>query len=86
MEYFVKGLKQTIRKIFWGEESNNLDIAYEKASTREMYLLSRMGKYEVRALDSERMSAVQNESLTAHGENENMKELLSSMRIILQNQ
>ena len=32
------------------------------------------------------MHAVQNESPTAHGENEDMKELLSSMRLMLQNQ
>ena len=86
LDYFVKGLKQTIRKIFWGEEPDNLDVAYERARTREMYLLSKKGKYEVRAVDSERMRAVQNESPTAHGENEDMKELLSSMRLMLQNQ
>ena len=86
LDYLVKGLKQTIRKIFWGEEPDNLDVVYERARTREMYLLSKQGNYDVRAVDSERMRAVQNESPTVHGENGDMKELLRSMRLMLQNQ
>ena len=43
----------TDKKMFWGEEPEDLDIAYEKASTRELYLILKKIKSAVRAIDSE---------------------------------
>ena len=37
LEYFIKGLKPTIKKIFWGEDVEDIDLAYQKARTRELY-------------------------------------------------
>ena len=55
LEYFIKGLKPTIKKIFWGEEGEDIDLVYQKARTRELYLISKKGKSEVRAIDSKQM-------------------------------
>ena len=41
LEYVIKGLRPTIKKIFCGEEVEDLDIAYQKARTRELYLVSK---------------------------------------------
>eukprot|EP00112_Aurelia_sp_Birch-Aquarium-sp1_P007445 Seg1811.2 transcript_id=Seg1811.2/GoldUCD/mRNA.D3Y31 product="hypothetical protein" protein_id=Seg1811.2/GoldUCD/D3Y31 len=53
LENFIKGLKPTIKKIFWGEEPESLDEAYQKARTRELYLISKKSKFDVRAVEIE---------------------------------
>ena len=52
LKYFVKGLKPTIKKIFWGEEAKFLDDANQKARTRELYLQSKKKKFDVRAVET----------------------------------
>ena len=69
LELFIKGLKPTIKKIFWGEKPENLDNAYQKARTRELYLISQKGKCEVRSVNSEKPLEAQDKGSTAHGEN-----------------
>ena len=38
LEYFIKGLRPNIKKVFWGEETEDLDVAFHKADSRELYL------------------------------------------------
>ena len=83
LEYFIKGLKPTVKKIFWGEESEDLDIAYEKARTRELYLTSKKGKYEARAIGSEGPREPRLNKPAAQEANSDMKELLSSMKLMM---
>ena len=79
LEYFVKGLKPTIKKIFWGEEVEDIDTAYQKARTRELYIISKKGKGEVRAIDSKNAEEPRSTS------NE-FSELLEGMKTIMQDQ
>ena len=86
LEHFIKGLKPTIKKIFSEEEPETLDNACQKARTRELYLISKKGKYEVRSVDLEKPLEAQDKGSTVHGENSDMKELLSSTRLVPENQ
>ena len=79
LEYFIKGLKPTIKKIFWGEEVEDIDLAYQKARTRELYLISKKGKSEVRAVDS-------TPSETVCPSSKDFSELLEGMKMLMDNQ
>jgi len=79
LEYFIKGLKPTIKKIFWGEEVEDIDVAYQKARTRELYLISKKGKSEVRAIDSEH-------SATVCPSSKDFCELMEGMKMLMDNQ
>ena len=82
-KYFVKGLKPTIKKIFWGEEAEFLDDAYHKA-TRELYLQSKKTKFDVRAVETD-FGLKENSGQTSPMEKQ-MTALLDSMQAIMKNQ
>ena len=84
LEYFVKGLKPTIKKIFWGEEAEFLDDAYQKARTRELYLQSKKTKFDVRAVETD-FGLKGNSGQTSPMEKQ-MTALLDSMQAIMKNQ
>ena len=63
-----------------------MDIAKEKARTRELYLISKKGKYEVRAIDSEAPKETRLRRPASQEVNSEMKEFLSSIRLTVQNQ
>ena len=84
LEYFVKGLKPTIKKIFWGEEAEFLDDAYQKARTRELYLQSKKTKFDVRAVETD-FGLKENSGQTSPMEKQ-MTALLDSMQAIMKNQ
>ena len=79
LEYFVKGLKPTIKKILWGEEVEDIDTAYQRARTRELYLISKKGKNEVRAIES-----MPNE--VSHSNQADFSELLENMKNLMEDQ
>ena len=79
LEYFIKGLRPTIKKIFWGEEVEDLDIAYQKARTRELYLVSKKGKGEIRAIDAK-------QSEMSRDSSREFSELLASMKALMDDQ
>ena len=78
-EYFFKGLKPTIKKIFWGEGVEDIDTAYQKARTRELYIISKKGKGEVHAIDSKNAEEPRSTS-------SEFSELLEGMKTIMQDQ
>ena len=84
MGYFVKGLKPTIKKIVWGGEPEDLDEAYQKARTRELYLISKKGKLDVTAEETGKLD--ENIMKPAARNTDDMKELLKSMNLMMQNQ
>eukprot|EP00794_Sanderia_malayensis_P015596 gene15596-17169_t len=87
LEYFVKGLKPTIKKIFWGEEIDVLDEAYQKARTRELYLQSKSNKFDIRAAESDFQTQPKVEvNQTDSGIESQMQALLKNMQAIMKNQ
>ena len=87
LENFIKGLKPTIKKIFWGDEPESLDEAYQKARTRELYLSSKKSKLDVRAVELEEEKG-RNEAVNAiQGvADSQMQVLINSMKTIMENQ
>ena len=87
LENFIKGLKPTIKKIFWGDEPESLDEAYQKARTRELYLTSKKSKFDVRAVEIEEEKR-QNEAVNAiqGAADSQMQVLINSMKTIMENQ
>ena len=77
-EYFIKGLKPTIKQTFWGEEVEDIGLAYQKARTRELCLISKKGKSEVRAIDSQPRETVCPSS-------KDFSELLEGMKPLMDN-
>ena len=87
LENFVKGLKPTIRKIFWGDESESLDEPYQKGRTRELYLSSKKSTFDVRAVEIEEEKCQNREVNAIQGAVESqMQVLINSMKTIMQNQ
>ena len=87
LENFIKGLKPTIKKIFWGDEPESLDEAYQKARTRELYLSSKKSKFDVRAVEIEE-EKYQNKEVNAiqGAADSQMQVLINSMKTIMENQ
>ena len=50
LQYFIKGLRPNIKKVFWGEETEDLDVAFHKAYSRELYLNTKKGRNEIAAV------------------------------------
>ena len=57
LEYFIKGLRPNIKKVGWGEETDDLDMAFHKGYSRELYLSTKKDRKEIAAIESTELNA-----------------------------
>ena len=95
LEYSIKGLRPNIKKVFWGEETEDLDMAFHKAYSRELYLNTKKGRKEIAAVESAELNtkvaefipgSCKPENKLVHVDSRGVTELIGNMQLLLQQQ
>ena len=58
LEYFLNGLRPKFLTIFWGEETEDLDVAFHKAYSKELYLDTKKGRKEIASVEAAELNAM----------------------------
>ena len=95
LEYFIKGLRSNIKTVFWGEETEDLDVAFHKAYSRELYLNTKKGRKEIASVEPAELNAKAPEFIPGsckpagklvHVDSRGVTELIENMQLLLQQQ